>query len=179
MLTLFLQHFDSEEDKQLFTNIYIKYEAYLLKVATDKLYDKSYIQDCIQDTFFELSHSFERFKEISDENKQKSYLITICKRCAIKINNKNDTNCISIEDIAEENIINNLSYNYCEENISYITEVICKMDEKYSEPLIMKYVDGYSLKEISIKLGITVATVKQRLFRGKEKINNYLRMEKL
>lgn len=177
MLALFLHHFDAEEDKILFTDIYIKYEAYLFKVAEDKLYDKTFTLDCLQDTFLELTHSFEKFKSIDDEEKQKSFLITICKRCAIRINNKADNNCISIDDISEEKVTTQETYTYDEKDISGITEIICNMNEKYSEPLIMKYVEGYSIAEISEKLGITVTSVKQRLFRGREQINGILRLE--
>lgn len=177
MLTLFLQNFETEEDKIFFTEIYTKYENYLLKVATDKLYDNSYVSDCIQDTFLELVHSFEIFKGIQNENSQKAYLITICKRCAFKINNKADNNCISIEDVSDEKMLKEESYIYREEDISAITDIICNMDEKYREPLMMKYLEGYSILEISERLGISETTVKQRLFRGRKQINDSLRME--
>lgn len=50
MLVLLLQSLETEEERKIFTEIYYKYEQYLLKTAADKLDDKSFVLDCVQDT---------------------------------------------------------------------------------------------------------------------------------
>lgn len=177
MLTVLLTMLENDEDKNLLIEIYDKYKLYLLKVASDKLYDNSYIQDCIQDTFLELVYSFDNFKKITDEYKRKSYLITICKRCALKINNKSDNRCISFEEISDKELPVTDSFDFRVDDIDEISNIIINMPEKYSEPLIMKYADGYSLAEIGKKLGISENTVKQRIYRGKKYIISSLKAE--
>ena len=118
MLVLLLQSLETEEERKIFVEIYHKYEQYLLKTATDKLDDKSFVLDCVQDTFFELIKSFDNFKAVESENKQKSYIATICKRCAIKINNNKNNKSISFETISENIFLSSSVSNDCNNKTS-------------------------------------------------------------
>jgi RNA polymerase sigma-70 factor, ECF subfamily len=53
---------------------------------------------------------------------------------------------------------------------SEILAAILTMPLKYREVFLLHYYQDLSLQEISLTLGIPIATVKTRLFRGKEKI---------
>ncbi|MBR6941313.1 MAG: RNA polymerase sigma factor [Clostridia bacterium] len=174
---LFLLFFESADDKDLFTNIYLQYKSYLLKVACDKLFDKSYIQDCVHDTFYELTKSFEHFKRIESEEKRKSYLITICKRCAIRINNINESNNISLYEIDENEFSDDGSEVFLKCDYDNLVLLICSLDEIYREPILMKYAEGYAVAEISETLGITETNVRQRLFRGRRILIDILEKE--
>ncbi len=177
MLVLLLQSLETEEERKIFAEIYYKYEQYLLKTATDKLDDKSFVLDCVQDTFFELIKSFDNFKAVESENKQKSYIATICKRCAIKINNNKNNKSISFETISENDLKQSDDFFLYKADYKRLVETIYDLKDIYREPLIMKYAEEYTINEISEILGVPVNTVKQRLLRGRRMIVDALGQE--
>ena len=52
--------------------------------------------------------------------------------------------------------------------------LIMQMDEIYRIPIIMFYIEGFSIREISEILHIPEGTVKSRLFAGRAKLRNVL-----
>ena len=50
---------------------------------------------------------------------------------------------------------------------------------KYRVPLTLFYLDGYAIKEISKLLVLPQGTVKNRLFRAKQKLRTYLQQEEV
>ena len=48
------------------------------------------------------------------------------------------------------------------------------LEEKYRVPFILHYVEGFSLKEISIMLGSSEASIKMRLMRGRNILKKQL-----
>ncbi|RFU61460.1 RNA polymerase sigma factor SigW [Bacillus sp. V59.32b] len=52
---------------------------------------------------------------------------------------------------------------------------ILKLPEKYRSPIVLKYIEELSLKEISEILDLPVGTVKTRIHRGREALRNQLR----
>lgn len=52
---------------------------------------------------------------------------------------------------------------------------ILKLPEKYRTPIVLKYIEELSLKEISEILDLPVGTVKTRIHRGREALRNQLR----
>lgn len=173
MLSLYLQQFDDENDRVKFTEIYYRYEQQVLKTARAYLYDISFLQDCVQDTFLELAHSFETFIELS-ELQQKAYLVTICKRSAIRINNKfKKEEYIPLEEsVTDKEAFD--SFNFLEYTGTEIVDAIKKLDEKYRYPIFLKYVYGYHISEIANILGLSDNLVLQRLYRGRNKVVSFL-----
>lgn len=174
MLGLYLQSFGREEDKRKFEEVYTKYEYLVVKTAGDYLVDKSLRLDCLQDTFLRLVDNFETFNTLP-EYKQKRYLVTICKRCAICINN---VTCVAniepLEMISGEDEYKIATFDNSKYDIAEIVSAIRSLDEKYQVPIIMKYVDGYSAKEIADTLSVSENLVLQRLYRGKQMICSML-----
>lgn len=56
-----------------------------------------------------------------------------------------------------------------------IQDHIMALPEKYRSAIILKYIEDCSLKEISDILGLPVATVKTRIYRGREALRERLR----
>ena len=55
-----------------------------------------------------------------------------------------------------------------------LRELIMEMDEIYRMPILLFYVEGFSIKEISKILRIPEGTVKSRLFAGRAKLRSVL-----
>lgn len=172
MLTYLLTLLETDDDRTLLTNIYEKYADLLNAVARCNLYDNSYVDDCVQDTFVELIKSFERFKKVP-VNQQKKYILTICRRVVYKINNGISVTQ-SFEEFDEERHLGSNEYDFTAFDKTEIASLINQIDSKYREPLIMKYMAGLSIDEISKVLGISKNLVLQRIYRGKKKLYGLL-----
>ncbi len=172
MLAFLIQQLD-EKDRAQFTDIYEKYKNFVYKIAYKELDNKNDYDDLVQDIFIELIKSFDTFNNLADEYTQKAYLVTIGKRCAIR-NNLEHKKLILVENSNESE--NDISYG--DSDYSELVITIKQFDDKYKLPIFMKYVDGYSLQEISEHLDISVSNVKQRIFRGRKMIADALNQEK-
>lgn len=57
-------------------------------------------------------------------------------------------------------------------------QVLQNLDEKYRLMMLLYYVDGFKIREISEILDIPVATVKTRLVRGRKQLTDEMKMER-
>ena len=55
-----------------------------------------------------------------------------------------------------------------------LRDLIMQMDDIYRMPIIMFYIEGFSIREISSALHIPEGTVKSRLFAGRAKLRSVL-----
>lgn len=60
-----------------------------------------------------------------------------------------------------------------------LKEALSALDIKYRLPLVLYYLDGYSIKEIAALLSLPQGTVKNRLFRAKDKLRSCLQQEEV
>ena len=60
-----------------------------------------------------------------------------------------------------------------------LRDLIMEMDEIYRMPIIMFYIEGFSIREISKILHIPEGTVKSRLFAGRAKLRSVLGEEEV
>ncbi|MBQ7736430.1 MAG: RNA polymerase sigma factor [Oscillospiraceae bacterium] len=60
-----------------------------------------------------------------------------------------------------------------------LRQLIMEMDEIYRMPILLFYVEGFSIREISRILQIPEGTVKSRLYAGRAKLRNVLQEEEV
>lgn len=60
------------------------------------------------------------------------------------------------------------------ETNSELSDIISALPQKNRLPLLMKYMEGYSEKEIAVALRISESAVKSRLFRTRNKLKNVI-----
>ena len=175
MFTLLLSVLETEDDKNLLAEVYYEYKKYLFAVAESSLADDSYIEDCIHNTFVELAASFEEFKKINI-SKRLPYISTICRRSAYRLNNKNSGE-LSYEDSDDYIFSETDETEFSEFDRVELAIIINKLDTKYREPIIMKYLEQCSTAEIAKALGISENLVLQRVYRGKKTLLKLLTEE--
>ncbi len=167
MLSIILLMLENEDDRALMERYYDKYRQLLFKVAHDYLEDIQQDEDCVQNALIGVINSFQTFKELNEET-QRKYISTICKRCAFRLNENKDD---SVTEPFDDNLNQEAIYSYFNSLDGFGTAdlvmVINGLDEKYREPLIMKYKEQLSTNEIAEALGISENLVYQRISRGK------------
>ncbi len=65
----------------------------------------------------------------------------------------------------------------CTPEIGDLKRAIDALDSALRIPFLLKYMEGYSEKEVAKTLGITVANVKSRLLRARRKLKKELTEE--
>ena len=58
-----------------------------------------------------------------------------------------------------------------------LLQIVLSLGEKYREPLILHYFEGFSIEEVSSILGIGQSAVKMRLSRGREMVKKRMEEE--
>ena len=58
-----------------------------------------------------------------------------------------------------------------------LLQIVLSLGEKYREPLVLHYFEGFSVEEVSSILGIGQSAVKMRLSRGREMVKKRMEEE--
>ncbi|MCD7872724.1 MAG: sigma-70 family RNA polymerase sigma factor, partial [Clostridiales bacterium] len=143
MLAIFLNLFDSEEDKTKFETLYYKYRNLMMSVAIKKLNDFNLAEDCVQEAFFYISKNFNKVRSI-DSIKTKNFFATIVNGFAItRFNREHKATIVSTdknEEYADSVIadsVENFSFNdYSEVELCMLINCL---DEEKRNYLYLKY----------------------------------------
>lgn len=172
MLLLYLQTIDDETDRERFIRLYEQYGKLLLSVAREKLKRKDLAEDCLQETFLDVSRQFDQVKKVS-RDKIEPYLITIVKRKCILMNNDKSFQAeTSLESWMEDNGEGLFTDEEFWQDVSYLeaADVIDQLPDNLRDTCLLKYVYDYDNKTIAKKLGITEENVRVRISRAKREL---------
>lgn len=116
--------------------------------------------DAIQET---LLICWEKLGTLKENKYFKTWMIRILINNCYSIRNKKKT-FADLENVAE--LFQNDEYNL------EIKEMLSMLDEKYRVPVMMFYIQGYKISEISQILEIPQSTIQTRLARAREKLRD-------
>ena len=171
LLLIFLSMLESDEEKEIFINLYHQYGNAMLRIA--KQYfpnDWHAAEDVVQNAWIHVIDHFQKILAVPSK-KRGAYLVIIAKNEAITILRK-DKRELSFDDTTVG------SYDDLEtDNVKSVIEVIHSMPATYRAVLEMKFVEEYTTKEISKRLGLTENAVNVRIHRGRTMLIKKLREE--
>ena len=146
-------------DKQTFTDKVIESERTLYRMSMSILKNEADCEDAVQDTILT---AYSKLNTLKNEEYFKTWLVRIlintCNKAA-----KRRHRFVSNENIAEESVPDS----------AVNTEVrlaIEKLKPKIRIVVVMKYIEGFSVKEIQEILKIPEGTVKSRLAEGRRQL---------
>lgn len=170
-MLIYLSMIDTEEGKDKFEQIYLKYRYTMLYVAKSIVKDDQLAEDIVHESFLKI---IERLDNIDDIfcSKTKSFFVTIVRHKSIDAIRKNKReNYIPLEDIEyslKDDDLIPLEEIISQDGYKKLGEYIGCLDEKYRAVLELKYIQGYSDKEIAKILDITPKNVNVRTFRARK-----------
>ncbi len=128
------------------------------------------IDDVAQETYIRAYGSLEKGK-FRGESSIETWLYSIARNESLRMNER-----LMREEMKKKKLIDNdeTEDTDYDKNLHLLQEKIMKLPEKYSGVLSLVSL-GYSLNQISRKLGINVGTVKSRISRGKKIIRKEVR----
>lgn len=144
-------------DKATFTQNIIEVQNTLYNVAKSILSSDTECEDAVQEAILK---AYEKLDSLRQEEYFKTWMVRILINECYKIQKKR---------------INSLPYEECFENVpaqetanySELYVAIAKLPVKLRITIVLHYIEGYSIKEISQALKIPSGTVKSRLSKGR------------
>lgn len=169
-MLIYLQMIDTEEEREDFEKIYLEYRNLMFYVANQILHNEHDAEDAVQHAFIKIAENMEKIKEPVCP-KTKSYVVTIVENRAIDMVRKKKRH--SVTEINEE--LMGLSAEYHGEN--GLAECILKLPGRYREIILLKYVHGYSIREIAAIMNIKEANAGKMEQRAKKKLRQLCEKE--
>lgn len=174
MLMICLNLVDTPEEKSKFTQLYDRYRGLMFYVAREILKDEGLAEDAVQEAFIRLAKHLKKINDI-ECNKTKHFIVIIVESASKDIWRREKRQAA----VSWEEIEGSLYFPAKErvEELSGLTDVeraILELPLTYRQIFVMKYVWGYSNKEIGEVLGIRQGALRQRIARGKSLLQEIL-----
>lgn len=173
IIYLYLSALETEDDKIQFEDIYRKYKNRMYKFAISILHNNEDAEDVIHQAFLIIANNFEKIKLFSC-HEMNAYIVIIIRNTSINLYNKNKRISERHTDLDQEKIpievdfFNNIDY-------EYLVQIISKLPLIYKEILLLRYVEGFTVKQISAMLGISIDNVRKRTERAKKMLKAELK----
>jgi RNA polymerase sigma-70 factor (ECF subfamily) len=158
-------------DEEAFEEIVNIYEQQLLLIAKHRLRDISLANDVVQETFIAL---FVSAKKIRKYEKLKSWLVKVlinkCNKAMREVYIPN----ISLESMEIEKVTSENEFKSIIDDIDFLKKIDFLNTEDRTI-MIMYFSEEYTMKEISEILNIKIGTLKSKISRIKDKIEEEIR----
>jgi len=163
-------------DKSAFQVLVKRHKEKVRNIIYLTLNNNSFVDDIAQDVFITIYKNLKHFR-FESQFTTWLYRITVNK-CKDYIRRMNVRKIFSPLDEGVE--VSEYTTPVENKDVSRIvTDAISKLPVKLRMPLILKDIEGFSYQEISETLNCEMGTVKSRIFRGREKLKEFLQpMEK-
>lgn len=179
-MLIFLLSVADEAQRDKVEEIYRKYHVEMFKVAMVKLRGRpnqqSEAEEALQNAFLKIIEYYDSIRFEENEACLRAYYLAIVTNEAINILNR-QTNHVCIEEIEEklpsdEDFLEQLCL---KTEYARVVEAITELDDRYSIPLQLRYVEQLSVDEISALLDMNVKTVYNNISRGKSRLLKQLK----
>lgn len=165
---LFVEALESQSgNKELFIELYEKYNALVYSVAYEKLKNNALCEDCVQDTYLTVMLKINHFENLS-ENHRKNLICTIARGKAI--------DCIRKENpFHDTENIENVDISYFDSFDSVVlARLIESLPEFWQTFIFLKYTYGFSNVEISKMYNISASYVGRIIKSALNRLKNEL-----
>jgi RNA polymerase sigma-70 factor, ECF subfamily len=134
------------------------------------LNNEGVIEECINDVFLAIWNNSKKFN--GEHNDFKNWICSIAKFKAIdyyrRANKQVEISSDNIETNMERSVEDEL---LLAENKNELIKLINQLEPVEREIFIMKFFLGLKSEDISVRLGMTKASIDNRIYRGKKKLN--------
>ena len=152
------------EDRPGFEALYLRYRSLLLRVARRALGASPLAEDAVEEAFLALAKSFEKWRAKPEEEVRR-WLITVTRYRALAI-------------LREQNALGDAPGAELpappEDDRTELERLVDALPPRYAEVIRLRYLDGFSAREIARMLDMSPGAVRQRIARAKEKLRALL-----
>ena len=167
MLAIYLSMLETNEEKNQFEQLYIMYKGLMFHVAMKILKNEFDAEDAVHQAFLSL---IENLKKISDVKcPTRAYIVIITERKAIDI-------------IRSRSKLVDMEFWESTYGIEIplpgdhgLADAMARLPAAYRDILLLRYYNGYSVREISSMLHIKKDTAQKQLWRAKAALQKHLK----
>jgi RNA polymerase sigma-70 factor (ECF subfamily) len=166
-----------EGEKQAFNVLIVRYEKQIFALAYRLSGDYDEAKDLAQEAFI---HIYGHLKHFDSSRPFFPWMYKVAHNiCLNKLNKKARQN-ISLDDLVEftpvENNVDHVPDLALDkkEKARQVYEAIENLPQQYKDVIILKYIQGYSYKDICACLDLPQSTVETRLYRGRQALQKTL-----
>lgn len=170
MLYIYTSLIESDEQKDKFEILYLKYRKHMKYIALKILGDEQLAEDAVHNSFIKILSNLDKFDNI-DCQKTKNLIVIIIRRVSIDMYRKRKKE-FERADIYETEISSDADFSAIQ--AEDILKEIEALPEIYRDILLLKVRYDYREKDIAILLGIKVDTVSKRLERARKQLKQKL-----
>lgn len=170
MLLLYLSTIDSDESKDKFESLYLKYRKHMKHIALKILGDEHLADDAVHNAFIKIISNLHKFNEI-DCQETRNLIVIIIRSVSIDMYRKRNRE-FENTDILDKEISIETDFSIIE--VDNILNAIDILPDIYKDILLLKAEYGYKDREIAKLLGIKVDTVSKRLERARKQLKKQL-----
>lgn len=169
MLLFYLSLIETDDQRDIFGEIYEKHLDWMLRTAYHYVKKKEDAEDVVHDVFMEIIKN-DCSIPINDPEKTKSYLFICIRNRATKAKgSKIKQNTVSLDQLFNIPSRDNNAEDEVLKNDMYLSMLnfINNMSPKYKDVLTLHIVYGKTAKEISKIISVSTKTIETRIRRGK------------
>jgi RNA polymerase sigma-70 factor (ECF subfamily) len=156
--------------EQNFTDAYNSYGDAIFRFCFFRIYDRERAKEIMQEVFMRTWDYQTRGNRIKNI---RAFLYTTARNIIIDESRKQKD--ISLELLQNSGFepVDKLDLAHLSEQMDML-ETIHRLDEKYKEAIILRYVDGFSIKEIARIIGESENVISVRIHRGLKQLREIL-----
>lgn len=173
MLQIYISVLESEDSKTKFEELYITYKQYMYSVSFNILKNVHDSEDAVHQAFLAIANNFEKVSQLSCQE-LKPYVVIIVRNVSINIYNKNKRQLDRFVELNEDTVPVEVDFF---EKYSYelLLNSIFRLDEIYKDVLYLRYVIGFSAKEIAKIFDVSEEVIWKRTQRAKNQLKELLK----
>ena len=171
MLAIYLSMLETNEEKNQFEQLYIKYKQDMYAVAYGILKNKEDAEDAVHQSFLKIADNFSKVSQIPC-HELKAYIVIICRNTAINIYRQNQNRAEHSTELFETEIVDE-SY-FEKQNYDELLLAIKQLPQIYKDVIYLYFLQEFSAKETATQLEISSGLVRQRALRAKKMLKDIL-----
>lgn len=157
-MLIYLQMIEDDADRSKFEQLYTKYRKLMLYVANQMLHNPDDAEDAVHEAFLAIAKNIKKIRT-SDCLQTRNLVVIITERKSIDLIKKRSS-WQSFEE--NENIVGVMPQMPAD---SGLAQAISELPAKAREILLLRYIDGYSTREIAEMLDMNLKAVQKSLER--------------
>lgn len=171
-MLVYLQVMEAPADKGKFERLYAQYQGLMYHIAYDILRNREDTEEAVNDAFWKIAKSIEKIAEPVCP-KTRTYVVLVIESTAVDLwrKRRRRVGTVPLEDEPK------IQVPYAGNN--RVAELILQLPPHDREILLLRFYQGYSLKEAAKLLDLTLAAARKREQRAKGRLEQLCREEGL
>ena len=169
-MMIYLQMIDTPEDRSKFEFLYMEYRGLMFHVANKILHNEQDAEDTVHQAFLKVAENIEK---IGDPKcpKTQGYIVTIAENKAIDLYRRRQKR--QGVELSDDLPGGTAIY----EGEKTLAACILKLPARYREVIMLRYYQGYSVKEVAALLGLSLSAASKLNQRAKNRLRELYEKE--